>query len=93
MGYIDVPKNIEDSLVNGFIYNRVDDYINTIEDFKDKIDNIIKSVSEIKEVFKYIEDYILPRFKYFSNFKTCSVGLDVYNGTFIITFDTDNYEY
>ena len=91
VGYIDEPDNIEDSLVNGVVYKRVDNYINNLEDFKNNIDNIIESFSKIKEVFKYIEDYILPRFKHFSNFQTCSVGFDEGDGIFIITFDTDQY--
>lgn len=93
VGYIDGPDNIEDSLVNGVVYKRVDNYINNLENFKNNIDNIIESFSKIKEVFKYIEDYILPRFKHFSNFQTCSVGFDEDDGIFIIAFDTDQYEY
>lgn len=93
LGYIDGPENIEDCLVNGVIYKRVDNYVNNLEDFKNNIDNIIESFSKIKEVFKYIEDYILPRFKHFDNFQTCSAGFDEIEGIFIITFDTDKYEY
>lgn len=93
LGYIDGPENVEDSLVNGVVYKRVDNYVNNLEDFKNNIDNIIESFSKIKEVFKYIEDYILPRFKHFDNFQTCSAGFDEIEGIFIITFDTDKYEY
>lgn len=93
LGYIDGPENIEDSLANGVIHKRVDNYVNNLEDFKKNIDNIIESFSKIKEVFKYIEDYILPRFKHFDNFQTCSAGFDEIEGIFIITFDTDQYEY
>lgn len=91
VGYRDDPENIEDSLADGVIFNTIDNYINSVEGFKDKIDNIIQNVSKIKEVFKDIEDYILPRFKHFSNFETCSVGLDPYDGTFIITFDNNHH--
>jgi hypothetical protein len=92
VGYIDSPDDIEYSLDNDVIYKRVDNYINNLEDFKNNIDNIIESFSKIKEVFKNIEDYILPRFKHFDNFQACSVGFDELEGNFIITFDTDEYE-
>jgi len=92
VGYIDSPDHIEYSLDNDVVYKRVDDYINNLEDFKNNIDNIIEKYSKIKEVFKNIEDYILPRFKHFDNFQACSVGFNELEGIFIITFDTDEYE-
>jgi hypothetical protein len=82
-------SDIEYSLDNDVVYKRVDDYINNLEDFKNNIGNIIEKYSKIKEVFKNIEDYILPRFKHFDNFQACSVGFDELEGIFIITFDTD----
>jgi hypothetical protein len=92
IGHVDGPENIINVLNGGLIYSSIDDYINDLNDFKGNIDNIINLFSKIKEVFKIIEDYILPRFEHFDNFKACSVGFDEINGNFIITFDTDEFE-
>lgn len=92
LGHPDGPSNIEDSLINGVVYKRVDSYINELENFKNNIDSIITEYKKLNVVFKDIEDYILPRFRHFDNFQACSVGFDEVDGYFIITFDTDKYE-
>jgi hypothetical protein len=92
VGYIDSPDLIDHAIENRLIYNTVSEYINNLNDFKKNIDMIIDNYSKIIKVFKIMENYILPRFKHFSNFKGCSIGLDEYSGVIIITFDTDEYE-
>jgi hypothetical protein len=93
IGYIDAPALIDISTENRLIYKTVNDYINNLNDFKKNIDMIIDNYSKINKVFEIMENYILPRFKHFSNFQTCSVGFDEFSGVMIITFETDEYEY
>jgi hypothetical protein len=92
VGYIDTPDLIDISIENRLIYNTINEYINNLNDFKKNIDMIINNYSKITKVFKIMENYILPRFKHFSNFQNCSIGLDEFSGVMIITFDTDEYE-
>lgn len=90
IGDVDNPENLTKEEIDT-LCSTIQIYRNSLLDFKSNIDKIIENSSEIEKVLKSLKN-ILPRFEYFSNFKTCSVGIDENFGDIIITFDTTYYD-
>jgi len=77
LGDVDSPNvftGSEDD--NSYIYDMVSERIKSLEKSKKYIDRIIESHSKYSKIIKDIEEYIIPRFHSFTNFRRCELGID-----------------
>ena len=71
----DDPQNVEGLFTS--LQNSVDNQLENLQKLKNNLDAIMDNNNKIKKIFRILEEEIIPRFQYFSNFESCTVGFDV----------------
>lgn len=72
----DSADNISYVLEDGKVYTIINSYLDKLHEVKSNIDSFIKANEEVLNLFKNIEEFILPRFETFDNFIQIDVGVD-----------------
>jgi hypothetical protein len=88
----DDPSAYSEIFQGGMIYNALDEWRNKFEQLNSEMQRMARSQERVKKVFQILEQDIIPRFRFFSNFQECSIGFD-YNEydkpELRVTFDID----
>jgi hypothetical protein len=88
----DEPSTYGEIFEGGMIYNALDEWRNKFEQLNSEMQRMTSSQERVKKVFQILEQDIIPRFRFFSNFQECSIGFD-YNEydkpELRVTFDID----
>lgn len=58
------------------IYKEIEDREEVLERLKSIVDTILNNNSKVRDFFKIIEEYIIPRFETFENYSSCSIGYE-----------------
>ena len=82
--------NINTIFENDKVYEAIQSQEDKLYKLKNDLDKIIENNAKIKNVFKIIQEHILPRFDTFSNFLQSDVGFDNANCVLRVTFEIKN---
>jgi len=79
--------NINTIFENDKVYDAIQTQEDKLYKLKNDLDRIIENNAKIKNVFKIIQEHILPRFDQFSNFLQSDIGFDNTNCILRVTFE------
>lgn len=80
-------ENIKTIFENNKVYEAIQTQEDKLYKLKNDLDKIIENNAKIKNVFKIIQEQILPRFDTFSNFLQSDIGFDNINCVLRVTFE------
>ena len=83
----DGPNDIKDIYADGEIYRSIDNQSDKLAKLRSELDTIIDNNNKIKDVFKTIEEHIVPRLETFNNHKSTSIGFDSIHCELLVSFD------